>query len=144
MSEASVNLRDRATAAFIDISMTAMPAMLVMLLVFGNLLRLGDWASRLGAVAGVGWTALVLIGVGQCLLVGFTGQSYGKLAMRLRVVRTDGARAGLLHGGVVRTLLFGVLWMVPPVALLDVGIGLMRRDGRCLHDLLAGTVVVPA
>lgn len=138
-------LQARAVAAFIDASMALLPAAIVMLLVFGNLLHAGDWVTRFARVAGVGWTALVLIGVGQCMLVGLTGQSYGKLAMRLRVVRADGGKASLVAAGVLRTVVCGALWIfLPGFALLDVGVGLIRSDGRCVHDLIAGTKVVAA
>ena len=145
MTETRVPIRDRAIAAFIDVSMALLPSAMVMLLVFGNLLHAGDWVTRFAHVAGVGWTALVLIGLGQCLLVGFTGQSYGKLAMKLRVVRADGGKASVMAAGVIRTIVFGLLWLfLPGFALVDVGVGLIRGDGRCLHDLAAGTKLVRA
>lgn len=145
MTETRVPIRDRAIAAFIDASMALLPSAMVMLLVFGNLLHAGDWVTRFARVAGVGWTALVLIGLGQCLLVGFTGQSYGKLAMKLRVVRADGGKASVMAAGVIRTIVFGLLWLfLPGFALVDVGVGLIRGDGRCLHDLAAGTKLVRA
>lgn len=138
-------LRARAIAAFIDASMALLPSAIVMLLVFGNLMHAGDWVTRFARVAGVGWIALILIGAGQCLLVGFTGQSYGKLAMKLRVVRVDGGKASLLAAGLIRTVICGALWIfLPGFALLDVGVGLIRGDGRCVHDLFAGTKVVAA
>jgi len=138
-------IRARAIAAFIDASMALLPAAIVMLLVFGNLLHAGDWVTRFARVAGVGWKALVLIGIGQCLLVGFTGQSYGKLAMRLRVVAADGGRPGIVKAGLIRTIVFGALWIfLPGFALLDIGVGLVRHDHRCLHDLTSGTKVVTA
>ena len=64
------------------------------------------------------------------MLTALSGGSFGKLATRLRVVRTDGSgRPSACCGALARTVL---------VALVDPAAGL-RPDGRGLHDLLAGT-----
>ena len=71
--------------------------------------------------------------VESALLTAMTGGSFGKLATRLRVVRTDGSGrpVGLL-AAVGRSLL--VALVIPPLV--------FRPDGRGLHDLLAGTATV--
>lgn len=140
-------LRTRALAAFLDVSLALLPSLLVVGVIATNVLRSGGSLLRgFGAGFGVGVLALALLALGQCLLVGFTGQSYGKLAAKLRIVRAaDGGRPTFVRGAVVRTLLFGAIWIgCPPLILLDLGVGLVRRDGRCLHDLVAGTRVVSA
>ena len=64
------------------------------------------------------------------------GGSFGKLATRLRVVRTDGSGAPL---DLLRSLLRSVLvaLVIPPLV--------FRPDGRGLHDMVAGsaTIAVP-
>lgn len=102
--------------------------------------------------------ALVYGGVGiaillQAVLIGFTGQSLGKLLVGVRVVRVDGAKAGFVRAALLRYLLpvffFFMLLLIPFVgillalAYLAVDLGFMfRADRRCLHDLVAGTIVV--
>lgn len=143
----SASVRARAMAAFLDVSLALLPVMLVMSVVLVNVMHVGGpLAQAIGSGFGVGMTALILLGAAQCALVGFTGQSYGKLAMKLRVVRaSDDGKPTLVQCAVLRTLVPGLLWIgLPPFALLDVGVGLIRKDGRCLHDLIAGTRVVEA
>ena len=146
--EKHATLRPRAIAAFVDLSLTLLPTMLIAIVVFGNVLHLGGGAGHgFGSGIGIAALALGLLTAAQCLLIGFTGQSYGKLALRLRIVRAaDGGKASFTQAAIIRTLLFGALWIGIPVVfpLLDVGVGLIRHDGRCLHDLVAGTKVVPA
>jgi uncharacterized RDD family membrane protein YckC len=71
------------------------------------------------------------------------GQTPGKRLLAIRIVRLDGSRASFGHVVVLRTLLAGLLWLVPGFALVD-PLFIFRADRRCLHDLLAGTKVVAA
>jgi uncharacterized RDD family membrane protein YckC len=90
-------------------------------------------------------TLLVLV---QLALLAWRGQSIGKFLLRLRIVRAaDGAapgafRAFLLRGAVpflIEQLPVGgfVFWVIDSCYIF-------RADHRCLHDLIAGTRVVPA
>jgi uncharacterized RDD family membrane protein YckC len=76
---------------------------------------------------------LVVFVVESAVLTALSGGSFGKLATRLRVVRTDGSgrHVGLL-GALARTIL--VAAVIPPLV--------FRPDGRGLHDLMAGTATV--
>lgn len=134
-------LAARARAAVVDMSMMSLP---VLILGMGVFMRLSGVPSpKLMTLFILGTIAAVVIGVAQVALVGITGRSYGKLAMHLRVVRVDGSKPSFGAAGVRRTLLPGLLWLVfPPFALVDVVVGVLRHDHRCLHDLLAGTHVV--
>lgn len=97
------------------------------------------WAGILGAV-------LV-----QAVLLGFRGQNIGKMLTGLRVVRFDtGESAGFLRGALLRflvpvaiiiglnifTAVLGYLFLLVDFCFI------FREDGRCLHDLMAGTKVV--
>ncbi|WP_371678838.1 RDD family protein [Streptomyces sp. NBC_01276] len=88
------------------------------LITHGNLQTTGNWTLGL-------FVALSILTVGT---VGFTP---GKRILGLRVVGQDGGRLGLLRV-VARTLL---LALVIPALVWD-------RDGRGLHDRLAGAVQV--
>ncbi len=76
---------------------------------------------------------LVVFVAESALLTALSGGSFGKLATRLRVVRTDGSgrRVGLL-GALARSILVAVV--IPPL--------IFRPDGRGLHDMMAGTATV--
>lgn len=93
-----------------------------------------DTALTLGYVLAVSVAALNFL-----VLPAFTGRTAGKWATGLRVERRDGeplsfARALLRHTA-------GYL-----ASLLTLGVGFVlaafNREGRALHDLIAGTVVV--
>ena len=93
---------------------------------------------------GVGWYLVALFVVLWLYPVVFeamwNGQTPGKRAMRLRVVRDDGAPVGWL-GAFVRNLLRTVD-MLPFGYAIGVASGLLDPWGRRLGDLVAGTVVV--
>jgi uncharacterized RDD family membrane protein YckC len=76
------------------------------------------------------WT-FVVFGVMSLLALATAGTTPGKRLLRLRVVRVDGERAGIV-AAVVRTVL---LLLLVPAAVWD-------RDTRGLHDKAAGTVEV--
>ncbi|MFD8985174.1 RDD family protein [Streptomyces sp. NPDC059564] len=88
------------------------------LITHGNLTAAGNWTLGL-------FVALVILTVGT---VGFTP---GKRMFGLRVIGQNGGRLGIVRV-VVRTLL---LALVIPALVWD-------RDGRGLHDRLAGAVQV--
>ena len=80
-------------------------------------------------------------------LLARSGQSVGKRLLNIRIVRSDGSRAGLLR-------LFGLRYainnatLVTPVAgwiyaLVD-SLAIFGRNRRCVHDYLADTIVIKA
>ncbi|MFB0632026.1 RDD family protein [Streptomyces sp. AB3(2024)] len=88
------------------------------LITHGNLQAAGNWTLGLFVVLSI-------------LTVGTVGFTPGKRILGLRVIGQDGGRLGVLRV-VVRTLL---LALVIPALVWD-------RDGRGLHDRLAGAVQV--
>lgn len=85
---------------------------------------------------------LVLI---QLVLLARRGQSVGKLLTGIRIVRTDGSPAGFLHAFLLRGTVPVVIELIPILGfvfwIVDSSF-IFRSDRRCLHDLIAGTVVV--
>jgi uncharacterized RDD family membrane protein YckC len=74
------------------------------------------------------------------------GQTLGKMAMHIRITRADGSRAGSGRLLGVRLALFWALGLFVPMfgmllVLLDLVL-IFRASRRCLHDLVADTVVV--
>ncbi len=103
--------------------------------------------------------AFILPGIiAESLLVAFRGRSLGKLAFGTRVELVGGGNPGLTKGTLLRelpVLLMPLLALVAsnhaksPTWLVALGavylvdaVFALRRDRRCLHDLLAGTRVV--
>lgn len=98
--------------------------------------------------------------LGETLIVGFLiflvlngyllhtrGQTIGKLAMKIRVVRSDGSAASLLRLAGLRYLVNNVLTLIPLVGwlygLVD-ALMIFRDSRKCLHDNIADTIVVKA
>ena len=104
-----------------------------------------DWvASTLVVVAVLGpsgwsdsrWSGFDTLAVfvfESALLMGLAGGSFGQLATRLRVVRTDGSgRPVSVLMALLRQVL--VILVIPPLV--------FRPDGRGLHDMIAGSATV--
>ncbi len=94
---------------------------------------------------GVGF--LIVLGI-QIYLLTTRGQTMGKKLLGLRIVRfDDGSNPGFVKAFVLRAFVNGLIGAVPglgPVySLVDLCF-IFRDDRRCLHDLIAGTVVVKA
>jgi uncharacterized RDD family membrane protein YckC len=95
----------------------------------------GDWNSA-------GWLIAILFAVADLVLLpAFSGQSIGKIAAGLRIVKLDGTPAST--GTILLRQTVGYL-----ITLLTGGIGFMisvfSSKGRALHDYLTGTVVIYA
>ncbi|HEX8180289.1 MAG TPA: RDD family protein [Pyrinomonadaceae bacterium] len=83
--------------------------------------------------------ALVVLLLNFFVLPGFTGQTLGKWVTGLRIERRDGEPIDFLRALLRHTV--GYL-----VALVPFGLGFLlaafNREGRGLHDRIAGTIVV--
>ncbi len=126
----------------------------------GPLLRSVAWGIDAGIRFGVLWAFAVALsflgetGAGVVAVIAFAvwwiypvvfevlwqGQSPGKRAMRLRVVRSDGAPVGW-QGSVVRNLLRTVD-MLPLGYAAGIVTGFLDPWGRRLGDIVAGTLVI--
>jgi uncharacterized RDD family membrane protein YckC len=79
------------------------------------------------------------------LMLHRSGQTIGKRAVDIAVVRTDGSRIGLGRYIVLRVVPVLILGMIPfvgkAVNLID-PLLIFGKEKRCLHDLIADTIVV--
>ena len=93
-----------------------------------------DATITAGLIAAASVAALDLVA-----LPAFTGRTVGKWATGLRVERRDGEPVGFGRSALRHTV--GYL-----ASLLTLGLGFLlaafNREGRALHDVIAGTVVV--
>lgn len=103
----------------------------------------GDpWWGEIGL-----WTlgSCTLFYVYQCYSIATTGQSLAKRAFEIRIVNLDGAPVGFLRGVVLRSWAMLALALIPGfgaiIAMAD-PLLIFGRGHRCLHDMIAGTVVV--
>lgn len=79
------------------------------------------------------WVPLAVWFVEVVVLTALTGASAGQRLWHLQVIRLDRQRMGLWRS-LVRTIL--IMFVLPPLV--------TDQDGRGLHDLAVGTVVVRA
>ena len=113
------------------------------IVVFSTLIarRMGGGARLAGgAVETVGWVVAICVTLlNFVVLTGLRGQTLGKWATGLRIVRLDGKPLSFLSSIVRHVVGY-------PVSLIILGLGFLlavfNAQGRALHDILAGTVVV--
>jgi uncharacterized RDD family membrane protein YckC len=137
-----IHLADRSTrfsAAFLDgliiMVMVYLPFMLSVML-GGN----GSWS----------WIGLVVAGAGFIVWLFFTvkflgenGQSIGKKACKIKILRKDGSEVSISRVIIARNLMNGLLGLIPFYALID-ALFILGNKRRCVHDYIADTIVVKA
>lgn len=127
-----------------------------------------DQACLFGAIAvgvllvvlGGGEQALTILGIGlaivlflaiaitQLVLLSSRGQTIGKRLVGIRIVKLDtGENGGFVANVVMRAFVPALIGAVPYVgplfSIVDT-LFIFREDYRCIHDHIAGTVVVSA
>ncbi|RKZ93635.1 MAG: hypothetical protein DRR19_00600 [Candidatus Parabeggiatoa sp. nov. 1] len=94
----------------------------------------------------LGWIALTAI---NWTLLYQNGQTIGKRLLDIKIVRTDGSRAGLLRIVGLRYFVIQIIagigpeWWKSAVVLID-PLFIFQKSRRCLHDLIADTTVIEA
>lgn len=125
----------RFLAALIDSLATAVP---YTILVIGGQGQEASLLTLLGFLL-----LLALVGV-QIYLLTVSGQTIGKKALNIKIVKADtGENGGFVTNFLLRSLVNALIGIVPLYGLVDV-LFIFRDDRRCVHDLLAGTVVIKA
>jgi uncharacterized RDD family membrane protein YckC len=92
--------------------------------------------------------AILLIFFGLAVLQIFflsrDGQTIGKKALKIRIVRyDDGGNPGFVKAVLLRAIVNGFIGIIPGYGLVDI-LFIFGAEQRCIHDLLAGTKVVDA
>ncbi|MGO4221357.1 RDD family protein [Lysobacter sp. TAF61] len=90
---------------------------------------------------------IVALGIYTLILLSREGQTIGKRWVGIRIVRTDGERAGLGRLFWLRYAVPGLIGGVPflgPVFSLANILWIFGEQRRCLHDHIADTMVVNA
>jgi uncharacterized RDD family membrane protein YckC len=101
--------------------------------------------NALGLAVALGVLAVAILFIYNLMLLGDRGQTVGKRWLRIRIVRCDGSDADLGR-------LFGLRMCVPwligfvlgPLFVLPDVLFIFGDERRCLHDMMADTVVVDA
>jgi uncharacterized RDD family membrane protein YckC len=97
------------------------------------------------AMLGMQLIGLLLFALVNGYLLMTRGQTVGKLLLGMRIVRPDGSAA---TPGRVIGLRYGVGWMLSALPVVGMVYALVdcllifRADRRCVHDMIADTIVV--
>jgi uncharacterized RDD family membrane protein YckC len=121
----------------------------LMYLALGCLSMLFWWPPDFesGAFMGLVYLLCAPLLVVQLYFLWRDGQSLGKKAMRIRIVRTDGSRSSLSRIFLLRMAVPSLLSMIPlagPIFGLADSLLIFGAPRRCIHDYMADTVVVEA
>ena len=113
--------------------------------------------SKQGNAAAMGTGAMIAISVGllgvlALLIINFvmlhrTAQTIGKRLLGVKIVRIDGSRAGLTRIFFLRMFVPGLIGGIPFVGMIFSIVDplfIFQESRRCVHDLIADTVVIKA
>jgi len=96
------------------------------------------------AIGGLGFLAIFVI---DLVMLHRSGQTIGKRMLGVKILRTDGSRAGLARIFFLRMFVPGLISNIPFVgvifSLVD-PLFIFQESRRCVHDLIADTIVVLA
>ena len=134
---------DRLWAAIIDHALVAAVAVAAALAYAG-----ARGSASLGLILGSCGAAMIALLAVQVWLLTTRGQTVGKRALGLRIVKAS----DMTNGGFVTNVLLraGAAWAISmvPVAGTIFAVAdplfIFRDDRRCLHDQIAGTCVIKA
>lgn len=146
-------LSQRISAAMIDGALYAIPVLIGMMVFFPVITEQMSQAYSIDLTnpqqivipprqtATVFLPAFVVFLV-QAFLLARSGQSIGKKALGITIVRVrDGLNGGLWTNVILRMIFNSILGFIPFYSILDL-LFIFRDNRRCLHDELAGTMVV--
>ena len=101
--------------------------------------------NALGLALTLGVFAAAILFIYNLMLLGDHGQTVGKRWLRIRIVRSDGSDADL---GRLFGLRMAVPWLIGvflgPLFVLPDVLCIFGNERRCLHDMMADTVVIDA
>lgn len=100
----------------------------------------GTTLATAGLLCLIGFIAWAWI---TALLVARNGQTIGKRLVEIKVVRSDGSAASLGRIFWLRNFVNWLLGVIPLYGLVDL-VFIFGERRQCIHDIIAGTIVVRA
>lgn len=104
-------------------------------------------AGQLGTALPILIIPLLAFVVVQVVLLVKNGQTIGKKLLGIKIVKLDGSNPGFVSVILLRSILPGIIGGIPMVGPLFSLVNVLlifREDRRCIHDMMAGTIVVEA
>ena len=85
---------------------------------------------------------LIAIMILQWALIAFQGQSIGKILVRIRIVDEKTKKVGTIWQNLMLRTLINLLMLGNLVYFLLDGLLIFRKERRCIHDMIAKTIVI--
>jgi len=111
----------------------------------------GNAAEAMGIGAtiavSVGVLGMLVVLVIDLVMLHRSGQTIGKRMLNVKIIRSDGSRAGLTRIFFLRMLVPGLIGGIPFVGFIFTIVDplfIFQESRRCVHDLIADTVVIKA
>ena len=109
----------------------------------------GNAAEAMGIGAtiavSVGVLGMLVVLVIDLVMLHRSGQTIGKRMLNVKIIRSDGSRAGLTRIFFLRMLVPGLIGGIPFVGFIFTIVDplfIFQESRRCVHDLIADTVVI--
>ena len=103
-----------------------------------------------GGEGATSWIGLVVAGIGLIVWLFFTvkflgenGQSIGKKACKIKILRKDGSEVSISRVIIGRNVVNGLLGIIPLYGIID-SLFIFGNARRCVHDYIADTIVIKA
>ena len=132
---------------FISLVVVLVPGFALLIFTLAQSQGQADEALVLGSLAVMGLFMVALLGV-NCYFLAENGQTLGKKALGIKIVAEDGSPASLLKILFLRMFAMGILESLPFglgfLVFLINSLMILQDDQRCMHDHMAGTIVVRA
>jgi uncharacterized RDD family membrane protein YckC len=86
--------------------------------------------------------SIMAISLTQMVMLGISGQTIGKKIFKIKIVKVDtNTNGGFIRNFILRHFLSTILYGTVIYGIADIAC-IARKDGRCVHDFIAGTKVV--
>lgn len=134
----------RLGAVLLDAAVIVVPA-IVVAVAMPAMRVTGATSSGFEIMMGLLGLGFIGFAIYQLVMLYRHGQTLGKKILGIKIVRSDGSRAGLGRIVLLRYLVPGLIGLIPYVgfffSLVD-PLFIFGDEKRCVHDLLADTIVV--
>jgi uncharacterized RDD family membrane protein YckC len=137
----------RLGAALLDGAAVSIPVAIAAGLVFVTRTTADDADRTRNIAIGAGALVYLIMLIIQMILLHRSGQTIGKLALSIKIVRSSGERASLGRIVFLRVLVGSFIGAIPYLGTLYAFIDMLMifSDSRqCVHDRIADTIVVEA
>jgi uncharacterized RDD family membrane protein YckC len=132
---------ERWVAKFVDGLITMLPAFIIAIIIAA---ASGEATEDTPMNTGVFWLVFLAIFAVQAYYLTTQGQTIAKKWLKIRIVDANTHEVGgFVKNVLLRSVVNGVFGFIPFYSLVD-ALFIFREDRRCVHDLMAGTIVVRA